>query len=61
MWQGGQKHIFSLKNLLCTVVQAGDLGQLCLIFTHQILDVVLGSMFDVSQLLANTRQNDVFW
>lgn len=25
------------------------------------LDVVLGSVLDVCQLLANTRQNDVFW
>lgn len=34
-------------------VQAGNLRQLCLIFTQKMLNVVLGSVLDVSLLLAN--------
>lgn len=34
-------------------VQAGNLRQLCLIFAQKMLNVVLGSVLDVSLLLAN--------
>lgn len=47
--------------LLCMRVQAGNLRQLCLIFTQKMFNVVLGSVLDVSLLLANAWQNDGFW
>lgn len=52
---------FSKQFSLRIGVQTGDFGQLCLVFTHKMLDVVLGSVLDVCQLLESTRQNDVFW
>lgn len=58
----GYKHLKKMfVHLLCIRVQTGNLGQLCLIFTHNMLDVVLGCMLDVCQLLENTGQDDVFW
>lgn len=47
--------------LLCIWVQAGNLEQLGLIFTHEVLNVVLGCILDVRLLLANTGQDDGFW
>lgn len=43
-----------LAYLLCIRMQTAYLGQLSLIFTHEMLDVVLGSVLDVCQLLEHT-------
>lgn len=40
--------------LLCIWVQTGNLEQLGLIFTHKVLNVVLGCILDVCLLFANT-------
>ena len=49
-----KKFAAQFEHLLCIRVQAGNLGQLCLIFADKMLDVVLSSVLDVCQLLANT-------
>lgn len=42
-------------------MQARYLGQLRLIFTHKVPDVVLGCVLDMCQLFENTRQDDAVW
>lgn len=38
----------------------GNLAKLSLIFTHQIVNARLGSIFNERELLANSREDDVF-